>query len=249
MSQFAEKTQKQFAELQASHEKMKTLTASMDKIVKTLQEGHAQLRKASEETNKGLNLVFEEQHHSKRDRDFLDQDINKLFNVYHNTKPQLQGHVMDNLYHQDDIKPDSMLMNKARSPSQYQDGDSMTYSEKEALKQLPEASSWPRISGTREYDHMELKDYMDGLFINLPSIPDYWITAKLNTAFKRHASIWYTEMKEIHGGRVKSSKSTAMVLGYGRRPCHLKMTNTLWTKIHISDVSDILKDLKPFILK
>ncbi|MBW0589142.1 hypothetical protein O181_128857, partial [Austropuccinia psidii MF-1] len=47
MSQFAEQTQKQFAELEASHERMKALTASMDKIVKTLQEGHAQLRKAS----------------------------------------------------------------------------------------------------------------------------------------------------------------------------------------------------------
>ncbi|MBW0553099.1 hypothetical protein O181_092814 [Austropuccinia psidii MF-1] len=48
MSQYAEQTQKQLAELEASHERMKTLTASMDKIVKTLQEGHAQLRKASE---------------------------------------------------------------------------------------------------------------------------------------------------------------------------------------------------------
>ncbi|MBW0573519.1 hypothetical protein O181_113234 [Austropuccinia psidii MF-1] len=37
MSQFAEKTQKKFVELQASHERMKTLTASMDKTVKTLQ--------------------------------------------------------------------------------------------------------------------------------------------------------------------------------------------------------------------
>ncbi|MBW0552024.1 hypothetical protein O181_091739 [Austropuccinia psidii MF-1] len=52
MSQYAEQTQKQFSELAASHERMKELTASMDKIVKTLQEGHAQLSKASEETNK-----------------------------------------------------------------------------------------------------------------------------------------------------------------------------------------------------
>ncbi|MBW0468110.1 hypothetical protein O181_007825 [Austropuccinia psidii MF-1] len=37
MSQFAEKTQKHFSELQESHERMKTLMASMDKIVKTLQ--------------------------------------------------------------------------------------------------------------------------------------------------------------------------------------------------------------------
>ncbi|MBW0536032.1 hypothetical protein O181_075747 [Austropuccinia psidii MF-1] len=117
---------------------------------------------------------------------------------------------MDNSYHQDDIKPDAMLMNKAISPSQYQDGDNMSYSEKEALKQLPEASSWPKFSGTGEYDHMELIDYIDGLFIDVPSIPDYWITARLNTAFNGHASIWYTEMKEIHGGSVKSSKSTVM---------------------------------------
>ncbi|MBW0479687.1 hypothetical protein O181_019402 [Austropuccinia psidii MF-1] len=126
----------------------------MDKIVKTLQEGHAQLSKASEETNKRLNQVLEEQNHSKRHRDFLDQDINKLFNVYHNMKPQPQGHVMYNPYHQEDIKPDAILANKARSSSQYQDGDNMSYSEKEALKQLSEASCWPKFSGTGEYYHM-----------------------------------------------------------------------------------------------
>ncbi|MBW0547290.1 hypothetical protein O181_087005 [Austropuccinia psidii MF-1] len=114
MSQYAEQTQKQLTELEASHERRKLLTASMDRIVKNLQEGHAQSSKASEETNKILNLVLEEKHHSKRDRDCLDQDINKLFNVYHSMKPQPQGHFMDNPYHQDDIKPDSMFMNKAR---------------------------------------------------------------------------------------------------------------------------------------
>ncbi|MBW0510660.1 hypothetical protein O181_050375 [Austropuccinia psidii MF-1] len=95
---------------------MKGLTASMDKIVKPLQEGHAHLRKASEETNTRLNLVFEEQHHIKRDKDCLYQDINKQFNVYHNMKPQPQGHVMDNPYYKDDIKPDAMLVSKARTP-------------------------------------------------------------------------------------------------------------------------------------
>ncbi|MBW0462201.1 hypothetical protein O181_001916, partial [Austropuccinia psidii MF-1] len=188
MSQYAEKTQKLFAELEASHERMKKLTASMDKIVKTLQEGHAQLRKASEETTKRLNIVFEEQHHSRKYRDCLDQDINKFLNFYHNMKPQPQGHVMDTPYYQDDVKPDAMLVNKARSPSQYQDGDSMSYSDKEALKQLPEASSWPKFSGTGEYDHMELIDYIDRLFMNVPSIPDYWITARLNIEFKGHAN-------------------------------------------------------------
>ncbi|MBW0546035.1 hypothetical protein O181_085750 [Austropuccinia psidii MF-1] len=42
MSQYAQQTQKQSAELDASHERMKILTASMDKIVKNLQEVHAQ---------------------------------------------------------------------------------------------------------------------------------------------------------------------------------------------------------------
>ncbi|MBW0569152.1 hypothetical protein O181_108867 [Austropuccinia psidii MF-1] len=113
MSQYAEQTQIQLSELEASHERMKILTATMDKI----------------------------QHHRKRDRDCLDQEINKLFNVNHGMKPQPQGHVMDNLYHQDDIKPDAILMNNTSYPSQYQDVDNMSYSEKEALKQLPEASS------------------------------------------------------------------------------------------------------------
>ncbi|MBW0464282.1 hypothetical protein O181_003997 [Austropuccinia psidii MF-1] len=77
----------------------------------------------------------------------------------------------------------------------------MSYSEKEALKQLPEASRWPKFSETGEYDHMELIDYIDGLSIYVPSIPDYRLTARLNTPFKGHASIWYIEMKEIHGRR------------------------------------------------
>ncbi|MBW0547131.1 hypothetical protein O181_086846 [Austropuccinia psidii MF-1] len=99
----------------------------MEKIVKALQEGNSQLRKAYEETIKRLNVVFEEQHHRKRDKDCLDQDINKLFNVYQNMNPQPQGHVIDNPYHKADIKPHAMLVNKARSPSQYQDGDNVSY--------------------------------------------------------------------------------------------------------------------------
>ncbi|MBW0562244.1 hypothetical protein O181_101959 [Austropuccinia psidii MF-1] len=77
----------------------------------------------------------------------------------------------------------------------------MSYSEKEALEQIPEASSWPKFSGTGEYDHMELIDHIYGLFIDVPSLPDYWIAARLNTAFEGHASIWYTEVKEIHDRR------------------------------------------------
>ncbi|MBW0519345.1 hypothetical protein O181_059060 [Austropuccinia psidii MF-1] len=197
MSQYAEQSAKQFAELEACHERMENLQASMEQIVKSLQEGHAQLRKTSEETNKKLNLVFEEKHHSKRDRDCWDQDINKLLDVCHSLKPQPQGQGMDNSYQPDDIKPDAMLMNKERSPSQHQDGDGMSYSEKGALKQLPEASSWPKFSGSGEYNHTELIDYIDGLFIHAPTIPDYWITVRLNTAFKGHANDIANTLQDI----------------------------------------------------
>ncbi|MBW0461651.1 hypothetical protein O181_001366 [Austropuccinia psidii MF-1] len=143
----------------------------MNKIVKTLQEGHAKLSKASEENNELLNQVFEEQHHCKMDKECLDQDIKELFNVCHNMRS-----ILDDPYHQEDIKSDASLVNMARSPSQYQDGENMSYSEKEDLKQLPEAP-------------------------NVPSIPDYWITARLNTEFKGHASLWYIEMRELCGRR------------------------------------------------
>ncbi|MBW0487473.1 hypothetical protein O181_027188 [Austropuccinia psidii MF-1] len=86
-------------------------------------------------------------------------------------KPQPQGHDLNNPY-QEDIKPDVLLDNKPRSLSQYQDGDNMTYSGKEAPEQLPEASSWPKFSGVGEYDHMEIIDYIYGLLIDVPRIPD-----------------------------------------------------------------------------
>ncbi|MBW0537387.1 hypothetical protein O181_077102 [Austropuccinia psidii MF-1] len=131
----------------------------------------------------------------------------------------------------------------------------MSYSEKEALKRLPEASSWPKFGGTGEYDIMELIDYIDGLFIDVPSIPDYWITSRLNTAFKGHPSIWYTEMKEIYCRRswpwwksqiIQKCRNGTWIW---QKPCHLKMTSTLWTKINMSDVFDSIKDLKPLIFK
>ncbi|MBW0562294.1 hypothetical protein O181_102009 [Austropuccinia psidii MF-1] len=113
-------------------------------------------------------------------------------------KPQPQGHPFDNTY-QEDIKPAFLLDNKPKSLSQHQDGDNMTYSEKEALRQLPEASNWPKFSGVGEYYHMKLIDYIYGHFIDVPSISDYWITARLNKEVKGHASIWYTEMKKLNG--------------------------------------------------
>ncbi|MBW0566082.1 hypothetical protein O181_105797 [Austropuccinia psidii MF-1] len=104
-------------------------------------------------------------------------------------KSQPQVHVLDDSYHQEDVKPDSLLENKIRSPYEYQDGDIMSYPEQEALKQLPEASIWPIFTVTGEYEHMELIYYIDGIFIDAPRITDYWITARLNTSFKVHSII------------------------------------------------------------
>ncbi|MBW0543513.1 hypothetical protein O181_083228 [Austropuccinia psidii MF-1] len=102
-----------------------------------------------------------------------------------NMKPPSQGHVIGNNSHiQEEIKPAFPMEGKYRSPSKYQDGDNMTYSEKEDLKKLPEDTSWPKFSDVGEYDNMELMDYIYGLFIYVPSIPDYWITARLNTELK-----------------------------------------------------------------
>ncbi|MBW0532314.1 hypothetical protein O181_072029 [Austropuccinia psidii MF-1] len=112
MSQFAEQTQNQFSELQGSYERMKKLTASIEKIVKTLPEGLAQLRKASEETIKRLNQVFEEQHHTKRDRDFLDQDINKHHYANDCTKAKKKAYAIEKVpeeeFPTEDSKSDSM---------------------------------------------------------------------------------------------------------------------------------------------
>ncbi|MBW0483840.1 hypothetical protein O181_023555 [Austropuccinia psidii MF-1] len=145
MFRFTVQTQKNLDEIHRRNVRLQELTTLQEATIKAMQESCAKLRKASEEANKRLNQVFEEKYHGNRDRDCLDQDINKFFNFFLIMKPKPQGHALDNPY-QDDIKPDVFLDNKPRSPSQYQDGDKMTYPEKEELKQLPEASSCPKFS-------------------------------------------------------------------------------------------------------
>ncbi|MBW0504813.1 hypothetical protein O181_044528 [Austropuccinia psidii MF-1] len=123
--------------------------------------------------------------------------MNKLLNSFQNIKPQTKGTILGSTpYHQEDINPDDFLQNNKSSPSQYQAGNKMTYSRTEALKKLPEASSWPKFSCVGEYDHMELIYYIARLFIHVPSIPEYWIIARINTALKEDAVIWYIEMKK-----------------------------------------------------
>ncbi|MBW0516439.1 hypothetical protein O181_056154 [Austropuccinia psidii MF-1] len=170
--QFVEQTQKDFERLHKSISRFQEVYTLQTKTIHTLQEDYNELYKASEDTKRRLNQVLEEQNHCKKDREYLDQYIDKFFNFCQKMKPQTQGHVSGNAqYHQEDIKPDALLGKNTRSQSQYQDGDKMTYPGKETLKQLPEASSWPETSGIGEYDHMELIDYLDGLFTDVPSIP------------------------------------------------------------------------------
>ncbi|MBW0531075.1 hypothetical protein O181_070790 [Austropuccinia psidii MF-1] len=164
ISQFAVQTQEQLDEFKILNERLQRNAILQEATIKAIQEICAQVRKAPEETNKRLNQVFEEKNHCKRDRDCLYQDKDKLFDVYQNMKPQPQGHVLDNPYHQEDVKPDALLVNKARSPSQYQDGDNMSYSEKEALRKIPESSSCPKFSGTGEYDYMEQTSFQKAEF-------------------------------------------------------------------------------------
>ncbi|MBW0498719.1 hypothetical protein O181_038434 [Austropuccinia psidii MF-1] len=200
-SQFLEQKQKEFERLHENISRLQEVHTLQTKTIDTLQEDYIKLIKASEEIKRRLNQFLEKQNHCKRDREYLSQDIDKFFNVCQSIKPQTQGNFLDIPYHQEDIKPDAFFENNPRSPSKYQDGYEMTYSEKEALKQLPEASIWQKFSGVGEYDHMELIDHIYGLFIDVPSIPVYWIKARLNTELKGNASIWYTEMKDIHGRR------------------------------------------------
>ncbi|MBW0461635.1 hypothetical protein O181_001350 [Austropuccinia psidii MF-1] len=196
MAKFAEETQKKFENLHEEISRLQEVKDLQTKTSHTLQENLTKLSKATEEKNNRVNQVLEEIYNCKRDRRCLDQDMNQFLNVFQKIDPQRQGLVFGNTPHlQEDIKPDAPMQSKHRSPSKYQDGDNMTYSEKKALKQLPQATSWPQFSGVAEYD------YIYGLLTDVPSIPDYRITARLNTEFQSNASIWHTEMKEIQGRR------------------------------------------------
>ncbi|MBW0472645.1 hypothetical protein O181_012360 [Austropuccinia psidii MF-1] len=86
------------------NERLKINANLQEDKIKAIQKSFAQLSKASEETNKRPAQVLEEQHNCRRARDCLDQDINTFFNVYHNMKPQPQGHALEDPYHQEDIK-------------------------------------------------------------------------------------------------------------------------------------------------
>ncbi|MBW0492464.1 hypothetical protein O181_032179 [Austropuccinia psidii MF-1] len=122
----------------------------MDKTVKTLQEGHAQLSKALEETNKRLNIVCEEQHHSRRDRDCLEKDINKLLNVYHNMKPQPQGQSKKKFYAIEEVPEEE-------SPTEDSESDSMG----NAIREPSDDDQDPREGFLVEYQEenpLEIQD-------------------------------------------------------------------------------------------
>ncbi|MBW0539345.1 hypothetical protein O181_079060 [Austropuccinia psidii MF-1] len=63
MSQFAVQTQESFDDLKRINERFQRNAILQEATIKAIQESCAQLNKASEETNKRLDQVFEEQHH------------------------------------------------------------------------------------------------------------------------------------------------------------------------------------------
>ncbi|MBW0488563.1 hypothetical protein O181_028278 [Austropuccinia psidii MF-1] len=116
MSQCTVQTKEKFDELHRRNESLSKLTTLHEATIKAMQESCAQLYKASEETNKRLNQVFEEKYHCKRIRDCLDQDIKKLLNIFQHMNPQPQGHSLYNPY-QEDIKPNVFFDNKPKYSS------------------------------------------------------------------------------------------------------------------------------------
>ncbi|MBW0525558.1 hypothetical protein O181_065273 [Austropuccinia psidii MF-1] len=82
ISQFAVQTQESFDDFKMINERLKRNAILQEATIKAIQDSCSQLSKASEETNKRLNQVFEQQRHCKRDRNRLDEEINKFFNVY-----------------------------------------------------------------------------------------------------------------------------------------------------------------------
>ncbi|MBW0472389.1 hypothetical protein O181_012104 [Austropuccinia psidii MF-1] len=63
MSQFSEKTQKEFGKLHKDNVRLQELITLQNTTIHALQEVFAKLSKESKETNKGLNHVLEKKHH------------------------------------------------------------------------------------------------------------------------------------------------------------------------------------------
>ncbi|MBW0555542.1 hypothetical protein O181_095257 [Austropuccinia psidii MF-1] len=119
-SQFVEQTQKEFERLYESISRLQKFYTLQTKTIHTLQEDYTEFSKASEDTKRRLNQVLENQNPCKRDREYLDKDIDIFFDFFQKMKPQTQGNVSGNTpYHLEDIKPDSLLEKKPRSQSQY----------------------------------------------------------------------------------------------------------------------------------
>ncbi|MBW0544916.1 hypothetical protein O181_084631 [Austropuccinia psidii MF-1] len=128
ISPFEEKNQQRFEKLHESNLRLQELLALQNATIQTLQEGYDKLSKASVETKRRPKQVLEEQYHCSGDRDYLDKETNKLFDVCQNMKPQSQSHAFGNDPHlQEDIKTDNPMESKHKSSSQSQDGDNMTY--------------------------------------------------------------------------------------------------------------------------
>ncbi|MBW0512390.1 hypothetical protein O181_052105 [Austropuccinia psidii MF-1] len=66
------------------------------------------------------------------------------------------------------------------------------------LKEVAKLKAWPHFSGEGEYDHMEFIRRIDMIEEDF-ELPKRWITARLNTLFKRSAHRWYIKLRQAHG--------------------------------------------------
>ncbi|MBW0530541.1 hypothetical protein O181_070256 [Austropuccinia psidii MF-1] len=84
MYQFPEQAKKEFERLHEKISRLQEVNTLKPKTINNFQEDYNKLSKASEKTKKRLNNVLEEKYHQKRDREYLDQVMQKLFHVCQN---------------------------------------------------------------------------------------------------------------------------------------------------------------------
>ncbi|MBW0479176.1 hypothetical protein O181_018891 [Austropuccinia psidii MF-1] len=126
MSQFTNHTQKVFYNLKECISRFQEINKFQTRSIHNLQEDHNKLSRATEGTNRRLNLVLVEKHHSKRDMEniqgkvsYMDKDMNKTFNVFQIIEPKNQGFFNDNIpapYQQEKIKQSVPMERIHRSP-------------------------------------------------------------------------------------------------------------------------------------
>ncbi|MBW0515243.1 hypothetical protein O181_054958 [Austropuccinia psidii MF-1] len=129
----------------------------------------------------------------------LEKDVNKLFNICEVINTQTGGDYLENTptkLKKEETKQNAQLESRKRELSKCKDGDYMSYSEEDILKQFQYATVWTKLSSLGVYDYMELIYYINRILVDVPIISTYWITAILNTEFRGCGSIYFIKMKK-----------------------------------------------------